>query len=267
MAKRVAKPRKGSKKSAKPIEYITVPKHWFLEPMHHAMTTVVRPPTKGTRRKEQSINLKIPSQIFVDLMQPMDTGDMAGFEWEDEAKTSLKPTKETKAYQEFKYTIAKPVLMVDKFWCLETKERMRRVRKEGQLTTRRRGLGSSRLHLSNAAEDRGQRTDLLAQVTGNVTVKLKVPKKEKSMPSLQINVKVSTLSQTGHIEWATTFAPRTAAALRKQMQTHLRAMIDNPEYPTLSGSQGLLTLATDSVRPDPPAPPLALTMRAVASAE
>ena len=34
----------------------------------------------------------------------------------------------------------------------------------------RRGLGSARLHLSDAAEERGERTDLLSQVTGSVTV-------------------------------------------------------------------------------------------------
>ena len=242
------------KKATRPIEYIQVPKHWFSDPLHQSMKTVVRPPTKVSRRKEISIDLKIPEPIFIDLMKPMDTGDMNGFEWEDEAnlgKTKLMPTKDGKSFQEFKYMIMAPS-KVDKFWRLEETEPVRRVRQEGKLVRRRRGLGSSRLHLSTAAETRGERTDLLAQVTGNVSVHLKVPKKERAMPMLHIGVKVSTLNKNGHIEWATSFAPRTAAALRKQMQQHLRTMVESDEYPTLSSNDEMLLGApTESVRPAP----------------
>jgi hypothetical protein len=87
-------------------------------------------------------------------------------------------------------------------------------------------------------------------VTGNVSVLLKVPKKERAMPSLQIRLKVSTLNKHGHIEWATTFAAKTAAALRKQMQAHLRQMVESDEYPTLSiNNTELLGAPTESVRP------------------
>ena len=72
------------KKKAREIEYIRVPKHWFSDPLHHHMKTVVRPPTKRTRRKVQLIECKVPQDIFVDLMQPMDDGDMKDFAWEDE---------------------------------------------------------------------------------------------------------------------------------------------------------------------------------------
>ena len=54
-------------KAARIIEYISVPKHWFVEPLHHAMKTVVRPPTKKTRRKELNIDMKMPKQIFIEL--------------------------------------------------------------------------------------------------------------------------------------------------------------------------------------------------------
>eukprot|EP00966_Prymnesium_polylepis_P227206 5257558-Prymnesium_polylepis.1 len=38
---------KATKKKAEPkIEYISVPKHWFSEPLNHSMKTAVRPPTK-----------------------------------------------------------------------------------------------------------------------------------------------------------------------------------------------------------------------------
>ena len=136
---------------------------------------------------------------------------------------------------------------------MEDKESTHKVRKEGRLVPSRRGLGCSRLHLSTAAEERGQRTDLLASVTGKVTINLKVPKKERAMPTLRLTLKVSTLSKAGHIEWATDFEPRTAAALRKQMETHLRTMVTSEEYPTLTTeSEELLTAATNSTRPEPP---------------
>ena len=239
------------KKKAREIEYIRVPKHWFSDPLHHHMKTVVRPPTKRTRRKVQLIECKVPQDIFVDLMQPMDDGDMKDFAWEDETKKKLIPTKDGKTFQDFKYTISSPS-KVDKFWRLQELEPSRRARQGGKLVPRRRGLGSSRLHLSAAAEARGERTDLLAQVTGNVTVHLKVPKNERAMPTLRITFKVSTLNKHGHVKWATSFEPRTAAALRKQMQQHLRAMVESDEYPTLSTNDStLLAAATDSVRPEP----------------
>ena len=56
---------------------------------------------------------------------------------------------------------------------------------------------------------------------------------------------------------------RTAAALRKQMLTHLQAMIDDPEYPTLPSMVGAMlqggseSVRPESVRPEPPPPPQA----------
>jgi hypothetical protein len=215
------------------------------------MKTVVRPPTKKTRRKELYLDLKVPMEVFLDLMKPMDTGDMKNFEWKDAEKTGLVPTDDKrKTFSEYKYTIARPD-KVDKFWRLQDWEPVKRKRKEGKLVPYRRGLGCARLHLSTAAEQRGQRTDLLAQVTGNVIVHFKVPKKERAMPSLKITLKVSTLNKHGYVEWATAFDQRTAATLRKQMADHLKAMVADPLYPTLTQStQGLLEgPGTQSVRP------------------
>jgi hypothetical protein len=158
------------------------------------MKTSVRPPTKSSRRKELRIDMKIPTVIFVDLMKPLDTGDAEGLEWMDETKSELVPTKTTNALQPYKYVIKKPSL-VDKLWRLQEKEPARRMRKEGVMVQCRRGLGSARLHLSDAAEERGERTDLLSQVTGSVTVTLKVPAKERTMPSLTMLFSVSTLNK------------------------------------------------------------------------
>ena len=72
------------------------------------------------------------------------------------------------------------------------------------------------------------------------------------MPFLTMLFSVSTLNKTGHIDWAKQFEARTAAALRKQMQTHLRSMIESEEYPTLTESgEELFAVASDSVRPEP----------------
>lgn len=141
---------------------------------------------------------------------------------------------------------------MDKFWRLQDREPLRRKRVEGALVTYRRGLRSAQLHLSKAAEERSERTDLLAQVTGNVIVYFKVPKKERAMPYLRITLKVSTLNKHNHIEWGTSFGPRTAAALRKQMQEHLKTMVEDPEYQTQNQSitQGQLEgPGPESVRP------------------
>lgn len=82
------------------------------------------------------------------------------------------------------------------------------------------------------------------------------------MPTLRITLKVSTLSKVGHVEWATDFAPRTAAALRKQMEKNLRTMVASEEYPTLTtASEELLTAETNSTRPEPPQRPPAPRLR------
>ena len=163
--KRTAGKRGGARKQTsgkkeRPIEYIQVPKHWFADPLNHALKTVVRPPTKLSRRKELTIEIKLPLPIFIDLMKPMDNGDMAEFEWEDEKKEALKPTTDKKSNTEYKYTIAKPE-KVDKCWRLQDREPLWRTRKAGKLVLSRRGLGSARLHLSTAAEDRGKKNQII----------------------------------------------------------------------------------------------------------
>ena len=159
--KRTAGKRGGARKQTsgkkeRPIEYIQVPKHWFADPLNHALKTVVRPPTKLSRRKELTIEIKLPLPIFIDLMKPMDNGDMVEFEWEDEKKEALKPTTDKKSNTEYKYTIAKPE-KVDKCWRLQDREPLWRTHKARKLVLSRRGLGSTRLHLSTAAEDRGKK--------------------------------------------------------------------------------------------------------------
>ena len=252
------KKKKGATRVERVIEYITVPKHWSADPLKHAMKTAVRPPTKLTRRKQIVIELKVPPQIFFDIMRPFETGELTGLEWVDPEKSALKPTNEKPTYHEYKYTVSKPA-QNDKLWRLQDGEiaPRRQKKKDGSAVAFRRGKGCSRLHLSAAAEERGARTDLLAQVTGNVILTLKVAKKERVMPTLKIAVAISTMNHSGDIIWAKKYEDRTAAALRKQMRQHLQEMIADPEYPTLQQMTPALTMGGDAVRAEPPPRPVA----------
>lgn len=217
------------------IEYIRVPKHWFSQPLHHAMKTVVRPPTARTRRKQLTIQMKIPEEVFIELMSPLESACVAGFEWVDESKTKLLPTEEKPTFLRYKYTVSKPSLL-DKIWRLDTleKEPARKKDKNGNTVPFRRGHGCARIHLSAVAAQRGERTDLLAQVTGNTIIDCKVPKFARAIPTLRIKVSVSTMDKSGHVVWANNYTAGTSAALRKQMRCHLAKMIEDPAYPTLS---------------------------------
>ena len=237
------------------IEYVMVPKHWFSDPLHQAMAALVRPPTKNTRRKELKIELRIPEQVFIDLLKPLETGDMADLKWTDESKSALEPTSSKKTYDLYKYIATKPSLM-DKIWRLEDydKERKRGKKKDGVELPFRRGHGAAKLHLSAAAARRGARASLVSQVTGSTVLKLKVPKRERAMPTLTIIFAVSTMDANGNIEWAKEYAPKTAAALRKQIRYHLTEMIADPEYPTLEHMASGLTGGAEAVW-TPPLPP------------
>jgi hypothetical protein len=113
----VAKKSKGATPPRK-IEYIRVPKHWFSDVLEHSMTTVIRPPTARTRRKELKIEVKIPEEIFLDLVRPLTTDCVAGFQWTDDKKAALKPTKTAKTYTMYRYDVTKPPYRVT---CVVTK--------------------------------------------------------------------------------------------------------------------------------------------------
>ncbi|KAL1520429.1 hypothetical protein AB1Y20_022013 [Prymnesium parvum] len=189
-----------------PLEMVTVPKHWFSKPVLQSMQKMVRPPTSKTRRKQLVIKVNAPEEVFFDVMRPVENGDADGLEWDEEMR--LKPTEERPNFQRYKYLIRKPALL-DKIWRLEAHDK------------------------KLAAARRGEQTNLISQVTGNVCIEMKVPRKQRAMPTLTVKFSVSSMDKTGHINWPTAYAPRTAAALRKQMRSHIDAMMKDPEYPTL----------------------------------
>lgn len=180
-----------------------------------------------TRRKLNVIKRTIPTPVFWELMKPLESGDAVGLEW-NESRNALVPTDDKPTYQRFKYVIRKPSLL-DKVWRLE-QQSAKRVKGKAL----RRGLGCAKLQISNAGVARGEVSSLLSQVTGNVTIDFKVPKKLRAMPTLKMTFAVATMDQSGHINWPTQYEARTAAALRKQMMVHIEAMRANAEYPTIA---------------------------------
>jgi hypothetical protein len=198
------------------------------------------------------IEMKLPLEVFAELLRPLDSACVAMFEWLDAEKKKLKPTKEAKTYDLYKYVINKPSLL-DKIWCLEAHE-ITTTKKDGTVAGTRRGHGCARLHLSAAAELRGELTDLVAQVTGTTVIELKVPKEERAMPTFKLITKVSTLDKNGHILWGASFDDKTAASMLNQMRFHLKHMVDSPEYPTLSTMVPALTNLSQAVRADARAP-------------
>lgn len=186
------------------------------------------------------LQVHCPEIVFIELLKPLQTGDAKDLEWIEEGKT-LKPTAIKKTFCAYNYTIRKPSL-IDKIWRLELMDKKRRrSRKNGEeMLPWRRGHGCARLHLSQAAARRGEKTNLISQVTGNVIMNLKVPKNERAMPQLTMKYSVATMDKNGHVIWPTKYEVRTAAALRKQMRFHLEEMIRDAEYPTLEHMAGSL---------------------------
>ena len=224
------------------------------------MRAVVRPPTARTRRKQQEIKQKMPIEVFYEIMSPLESTEVEGFQWLDEAtKDALEPTSKTAALTTYKYILNKPAL-VDKVWDLRSiEERLAAIKRKKKPARWRRGRGASKLHLSMAAAERGDTTSLLSAVTGNVIIKLDVPNQERRMPELKINFNVSTLDTKGHVEWSTSYSAAVATALGKRMKNHLKEMQTDPEYPTHAGKVAEV-LALPLTLPAPPAAPLALQL-------
>ena len=105
----------------------------------------------------------------------------------------------------------------------------------------------SKLHLSQAAAKRGELTNLIAGVTGNVVIQLKVSNMLRAMPLLTLQYAISSMDKRGHILWPTTYEVRTAAALRKQLRFHLKTMMESDEYPTLEHMTPSLTASSETL--------------------
>ncbi|KAL1522203.1 hypothetical protein AB1Y20_021841 [Prymnesium parvum] len=197
------------------------------------------------QRKEICIKMKIPREVFEEILSPLQNGDAEGLEWVegDIGEKHLKPTSTTQSLNHFKYTLRKGSV-IDKIWDV------------GAHTTRkvegrwRRGLKSSRLCLSHAAGERGETSELIAMVSGNVYMHLRERRDKMAMPSLDITLMVLTMDKNGHILWPTEYTVETKAALRKRVRAHLQLMFEDPLFPTtqVQTMQQALTMASGSLR-------------------
>jgi hypothetical protein len=104
-----------------------------------------------------------PMAAFTHLMAPLETSEIVGLEWLNSPTNSkLKPTRVTDTFEEYKYVVDKGG-QINKLFELGDWDR------EIPGTPWRRGSGSQKLHLSQAAGQRGQTSTFISSVTGKVT--------------------------------------------------------------------------------------------------
>ena len=114
-------------------------------------------------------------------------------------------------------------------------------------------MGCAKLQLKRAAQKRGKLARLLSMVVGNMLIKIKVPKFQRSMPTVEILLFLATMDHNGHVNWPTTFEPSARAQLRVQFRAHLRLMLDDPKYPVNPAMEAAMTgRGSDSLREVPP---------------
>lgn len=184
-------------------------------------------------------------EAFCHLLEPFETGQLEGLEWVGtQPKADLKPTRVTEAFTEYRYVVDKPGL-VNKLFDLGTWD------PEITGTAYRRGARAQRLHLSQAAGQRGQTSTLVTSVTGKVTVQLRVH--PEAMPQLLMTWHVSTMDERNHITWGRAYDAATQAGLRKMIHAGLNVMVADALYPTGPTATALtLPLRTVSSRPASP---------------
>ena len=196
------------------------------------MAAPIRPPTARSRRRQCTVSVKVPIEVLSHLMGPFKDGEIPGLERLD-SKT-LKPTRVTDSFNEYRYVVAKPGQLNRLFDLGEWDS-------EIAGTKWKRGSGAQRLHLSQAAGQRGQSTTLISSVTGKVTVQLH--EYQDLMPHLKIFWHVSTMDEHAHIQWARDYEAATRAGLIKMMKAGLGKMVEDALYPTAEGAAAL-TAAT-----------------------
>ena len=175
---------------------------------------------------------------FCHVMEPFNSDQIVGLEWLDAAKSKLKPTRVTDSFEEYRYIVDKPG-QVNKLFELGSWDA------EIPGTKWKRGSGAQRLHLSQAAGQRGQSLTLISSVTGKVTVQLRVY--PETMPKLMIFYHVSTMDERNHVTWAREYDAQTKAGLRKMLHAGLHKMVADTLYPTGGTATALTATATESV--------------------
>jgi hypothetical protein len=183
--------------------------------------------------------MKVPMEVLYHILAPFESSEISDLEWVDPAtKSKLKPTRVTDSFNEYRYVVVKPGQLNTLFNLGEWDS-------EIPGTKWKRGSGAQRLHLSQAAGQRGQTTTLISSVTGKVTVEVR--EYPDGMPNLSIIWHVSTMDEAAHIMWARDYVAATRAGLRKMLSSGLSKMVADALYPTGAGGVPQLTEMTDSV--------------------
>ena len=203
------------------------------------------------------IKQKIPTEIFMLLMQPFSTGELKDLEWKEDGE--LEPTNITDGQVQYHYALSKPEHL-NKFWEMEKWD----VEYDG--VPWKRGYKAQRVHLSQSAAQRGHTASSVSSVSGVATVQFNVPKDEALWPELRITFSVLTRNEHNSILWNKDSGPKTKAAMRKMTQAGLEKMAADPLFP-LAGElkQSFELTPTDTVLQVPSM--MALTMSTATAAD
>lgn len=86
------------------VPRVSLPSSWFLDPFFASIRKMVRPSTATTRRKELTLDTKMPREIFEEIMAPVNEGEVVGLT-RDPATNRLLPTSTTRTLNKFEYMI------------------------------------------------------------------------------------------------------------------------------------------------------------------
>ena len=92
----------------------------------------------------------------------------------------------------------------------------------------------------------------MSMVAGNVLIKYKLPRNERTPPVLTLTFGVLSMDKKGHITWPKDFDARSAAALRNQARALLQRMLQDPFNPVSHAMSGAFTGTGSTVRVTPP---------------
>ena len=83
---------------------VSLPIAWFRNPLIKTLKKLVRPAVATTRRKELSIKMSVPREIFEELLAPIQDGEVVGLK-RDSTSGLLEPTRTTTALRHYEYTV------------------------------------------------------------------------------------------------------------------------------------------------------------------
>ena len=90
---------------AAPRPTISCPTSWWTRPFHTSLKKLIRPATANRRRKELTIKMQMPREVFEEIVAPLTTDDVAGLERDESGH--LVPTRTTAAVNYYEYSIRK----------------------------------------------------------------------------------------------------------------------------------------------------------------